>query len=110
MCSSDLSLAVALVGPLGLKGVAIAYSASWVVNAVAAFIIARRRAGYTLDPRAARAVLAAVAVSILIVPVAALPGGFSLACAALVLLGWWSVAARGETRRAIVLVAARVRG
>jgi antigen flippase len=55
------ALVAALIGPLGLTGVSVAYSMSWLVNAAAAVAIARRRAGLRLEPKTVRAIGSALA-------------------------------------------------
>ncbi len=90
-------LSFALVGSLGLNGVAIAYAVSWAVNASLAIIVARRQSGFALEGSTIRHVVMALATcaGALVLVTTELPS--ARIGAGSLLLVWWAATLRRST-------------
>jgi PST family polysaccharide transporter len=67
---SQAILAPLLIRPLGLPAIGVAYAASWALGAALALLVARRKAGFRLDPGTAAYTLIGVAAAVAVVGLA----------------------------------------
>ncbi len=94
-------LVAALIGPLGLVGVSIAYSSSWLVNAALAIFVARRHARLGLDPKTVRLIVGALVFTAVSVAVARLSGRVVPVAGVGLLTLWLALTVRRDSLRAL---------
>jgi PST family polysaccharide transporter len=96
-------VAVTLVGRFGLVGIAVAHTASWVVNALLAVVVARRAASFRLE-RSTAVLVAAATVFTIAALAGAVTGGRAAEAVGLVLLVSWMAFALRPVRAALAAV------
>ena len=97
----QVGLSAALVGPLGLKGVATGYATAWAVNAGLGSWLARTRCDLRLERSTMRAVVAAILVSAAALALASTQSDYLVAGSGVILVAWFATTVRRSTMTAL---------